>query len=215
MKQNGSGFRIRGRHIPSIVVWLVAVGGVVYLLNRPVWRLETTGIAQAEQRAIVAESAGRLSRIGARLFDPIRLGQVLAAIDEDRPTDATTARAGRELTSPLDGTVSQLHRLAGDVVQAGEPILTVTAKRPSEIAVYARDRQVANFREGATVELARLSGNQPPVRSRVIRVGTVIEPIPARLWKNSTSPEWGQAIMVAIPEDMKLIPGELVTVRVW
>ena len=55
-----------------------------------------------------------------------------------------------------------------------------------------------------------------PVRiaaSQVVELGPSVELIPERLWVNPNVPEWGRPILIKIPPDLKLIPGELVGIK--
>jgi len=133
---------------------------------------------------------------------------------QERRLDALAVnRAMLVLKSPLDGVVTQVIRGAGEAVRAGDPILTISAEQPTGVVVYANDVQMNDVKVGMPVELVRQSERTPIVASRVVAVRPVIEHLPVRLWRNPSIAEWGRAVLVSVPPEMKIVPGELVGVR--
>jgi len=128
--------------------------------------------------------------------------------------DSLTRRESVELRAPFDGVVSLVQHTAGEAVLAGEPILTIAKKEPDNIVAYATERQVSRVRENTVVQLIdRNSSPNLMVDSQVVYVGPTVEQMPARLWRNPNIPQWGRPVLVKIPPDLKLVPGEVVGVR--
>ncbi len=134
-------------------------------------------------------------------------------VQERRMAELGVDQAMLVLKSPIDGTVSQVLRGAGEAVRAGEPILVVSAARPSSIIAYLNEIQMKNAREGMTVELIRQNVHFSLGKSKVLCIGPTIEQLPNRLWRNPAIPEWGRALMIDLPANVTLVPGELVQIR--
>jgi multidrug resistance efflux pump len=117
------------------------------------------------------------------------------------------------LRSPFDGVVSQIWSRAGDAVIAGVPIVIVAEATPREVVAYASDEQLARVRQDMRVELIKAGKPIQIAASQVVELGPSIELIPERLWVNPNVPEWGRPILIKIPPDLKLIPGELVGIK--
>ena len=135
------------------------------------------------------------------------------------------------LKAPIDGVVSQILRRpvrrtgegvvrqmllrAGEAVLAGEPILTISATSPSEIIAYVGgDRLIGRVREGMTVQLVKESVPAQIASSRVTYLGPIMEVMPQRLWIAPDIPQWGRPMLIEIPPGFKLLPGEIIGIKV-
>lgn len=118
-----------------------------------------------------------------------------------------------ELTSPVDGIVSQLWRAPGEAVIAGEPILTIAVTQPTEVIGYAMQGQLERVRENMVVEVARISAPTQAATSRVTYVGPAVVQMPEQLWQNPTMPQYGRPFKVKLPPELAVIPGEVVGIR--
>jgi multidrug resistance efflux pump len=127
--------------------------------------------------------------------------------------NALTQRHALELTSPVDGTVSQIWRAPGEAVTAGDPILTIAVAQPTEVIGYATQGQLERVRENMAVEIAKASAPGQPVTSRVTYVGPAVEQMPMQLWQNPTMPQYGRPFKVKLPPELVVIPGEIVGIR--
>ncbi|UCD49255.1 MAG: HlyD family efflux transporter periplasmic adaptor subunit [Phycisphaerales bacterium] len=118
-----------------------------------------------------------------------------------------------ELTSPVDGMVSQVWRAPGEAVTAGEPILTITVTRPTEVIGYATQDQLGRVRENMVVEVARINAPAQAATSRVTYVGPAVVQMPEQLWQNPAMPQYGRPFKVKLPPELAVIPGEVVGIR--
>jgi hypothetical protein len=105
-------------------------------------------------------------------------------------------------------------RRAGEAVLDGEPILTISAKEPDEILAYASREQSSRVRIGTEVEVIKETEPAQIARSRVVYLGPIMEVAPQRLWLVPDIPDWGRPMLIKIPTGMKLIPGEVVGIKV-
>ncbi len=143
--------------------------------------------------------------------------------------DAWKSRHDVELKSPIDGRVISFHgqrndtilqrpgeevlRQPGEVVRAGEPILVVAGTEPNEVVAYVNEQQLGYVKEGMPVELVRTRTPAKIARSQVVQIGPTIEPMPQRLWRNPSIPQWGRPVLIRIPTGLDLVPGEVVGIR--
>ncbi len=133
------------------------------------------------------------------------------------------------IKSPIDGMVVQIQvnanqsasrrpgedvlRRAGEIVLAGEPILTIAELEPREIVAYADEGLSGMLSETMAVQLVKRTEPAQIADSQVVRLGATMELIPQRLWRNPNVAQWGRPILIKIPPDMKLLPGETVGIR--
>lgn len=128
--------------------------------------------------------------------------------------DALRVKEAVELRAPFDGVVSLVQRNTGEVVMAGDPILTIAKTEPDNIVAYATEEQAGRVKEDMKVQL--IDRNRTPnvlIASHVLYVGPTIEQMPARLWRHPSMPQWGRPIMIKIPAELKLVPGEMVGIK--
>jgi multidrug resistance efflux pump len=119
------------------------------------------------------------------------------------------------LRVPIDGVVSSVLRHSGEAVMAGEPILTISTSSSDRIIAYIRQPLLTEPRIGMTVQISARSFNRPAAEAKILRIGTQMELIKPHLvpLSNNQAPEMGLPILVSLPASMKLIPGEIVDLR--
>jgi multidrug resistance efflux pump len=117
------------------------------------------------------------------------------------------------LKSPVDGIVSQIQKGPGETVIAGEPVITVIEQSATDIVAYVNQDQLIRVKERMPVQLVK---NGKPVQvagSQITRLGPGVELIPQQLWQDPRAEEWGRAVYIKIPPNLKLVPGETVGIR--
>jgi hypothetical protein len=117
------------------------------------------------------------------------------------------------LTAPCDGYVSQIQCEVGEAVMQGVEILRIAKEKPRAIIAYANEGIVGELAIGKRVEVVK--GSMPPQKgsSTVTYIGPAVEQMPQRLWRNPNFPQWGRPLLIEIPSDMDLIPGEMVGIK--
>jgi multidrug resistance efflux pump len=70
-------------HIMPVLIWLVAVAGVVGLFQKRWQGFEIVGMAQGQVHEVAATVAGRLKTVSVELFETVNRGQVLATLDDE------------------------------------------------------------------------------------------------------------------------------------
>jgi multidrug resistance efflux pump len=123
----------------------------------------------------------------------------------------------REVKSPVDGTVMEIHKRPGEGARAGKTIMVIAAKDAPFIMGYLREDQPLRPVPGMKVTI-RTRGGATPRRAfdtYVASVAPQVEPIPPRHLRNPNVPEWGMPVQIAIPPEAELRPGELVDLVFW
>ena len=132
---------------------------------------------------------------------------------ERRKDELLVRREKLVLTAPCDGYVSQIQSEVGEAVMQGVEILRIAKEKPRAIIAYANEGIVGQLSIGKRVEVVK--GSMPPQKgwSNVTYIGPAVEQMPQRLWRNPNFPQWGRPLLIEIPLDMTLIPGEMVGIR--
>jgi multidrug resistance efflux pump len=140
---------------------------------------------------------------------------------EERNLDLMEAQfAPISLVAPFDGVVSVVHRLSGESIQPGEAILTIARERASRVVAFVRQPINLDPKPGMKVEVRTRSGLRAQGVGEVISVGSQLEPVfPSLLPKssnqggNNSVGELGLPLLVSLPPDFPVHPGEIVDLR--
>lgn len=139
---------------------------------------------------------------------------------EERNLDLMEAQfAPVDLIAPFDGIVSVIHRVSGESIQAGDAILTIAREKPSRVVAFVRQPINMDPKPGMKVEVRARSGTRPQGVGEVINVGSQLETIfPSLLPKTSNqggngNSELGLPLLVSLPPDFPVRPGEIVDLR--
>ena len=68
-------------HIIPVLVWLFALGGVVFLFNTRIQRFEVIGMANSKIWQVSAVETSRIKSLDVNLYDEVKRGQVLVVLD--------------------------------------------------------------------------------------------------------------------------------------
>ena len=119
------------------------------------------------------------------------------------------------ITAPCDGYISSINSQIGEIAILPDfPILSITEEHPSSIIAYVNENLAGHFTANKEVEIVKGSEPKQIGKSVITYIGPRVEQLPTRLWRNPTVPQWGRLMQIEIPMRMKLIPGELVGIRV-
>jgi multidrug resistance efflux pump len=111
-------------HILPILIWFVAIAGVVVLFKHRTERFEVVGIAQSHTTQIASIQTGRLRSVSVELFDTVSKNQTVAMLDDTLlKAEITTAKAeierlDAELNAEKDRFEAQQIDLQNDLVAA-------------------------------------------------------------------------------------------------
>ena len=98
---------------------------------------------------------------------------------------------------------------------AGEPILTISSGSSDRIIAYMRQPLLTEPRIGMSVQVCARSFKRQAAEAKILQIGTHMEPINHYLLPvaNGHPPETGLPILVSLPLSLKLLPGEIVDLR--
>lgn len=117
------------------------------------------------------------------------------------------------LKSPIGGMVSQIQKGPGEIVLAGEAILSVAELQPSHVVAYIDESQVGRIKERMVVQLIKTGNPGQIAESQIVSLGSTIEMLPQRLWRNPSAEQWGRPVLIAVPPGLNLLPNQTVGIR--
>jgi multidrug resistance efflux pump len=157
---------------------------------------------------------------GEAKLDDEASASIRAAIGvEERNLDLIEAQmAPITLTAPFDGTVSLVYRRSGESVLAGEPIVSVARDRGTRVVAFVRQPLSLQPTVGMKVEVRSRGSRRSMGVGEVVSVGTQLEPVLPTLLPRTTAGtgvplEYGLPLLVNLPPELAVLPGELVDLR--
>ncbi|MEM1448496.1 MAG: HlyD family efflux transporter periplasmic adaptor subunit [Planctomycetota bacterium] len=143
----------------------------------------------------------------------------LAAIDalqsrvDARRLEVSVLRSEREaliLRAPIDGRIASVNAYPGQPIVAGASVVVIQAMLPRDVAVYLPEPTSGELETPQTILLSRLSAPEVAVEAEVLGLGRGVEQLPVRLWPSPNLPQFGRVLLVRPPDELGLIPGEVV-----
>lgn len=144
------------------------------------------------------------------VLDPLRLA---LQVQERVVDELVIERESLVLRSPVDGWVTQVFYGTGEAVMAGDPIATVTSEAPARLVAYVHEAKAPRVTADTEVTIIRRTSPPESVRSRILHVGPAIELLPERFWRATNLPAYGRPVVIAGASGWRLLPGEVVGVR--
>ena len=130
---------------------------------------------------------------------------------EARLSDAEQSQRLITLRSPIDGVVTNILHSEGESIAANEPLVTITALQPGNIIGYLRQPLPVEPAIGMEVEVRSHGRSRQKSTSTVVHVGSQFELITNPSLHPTATPEVGLPVEVLLPPDLKLRPGEIVS----
>jgi multidrug resistance efflux pump len=117
----------------------------------------------------------------------------------------------RDIKSPIDGTVMQIHERPGQSAKPALPIMVIAAERGDFIVGYVRENQGVRPTHGMEVTVRPRGGTTTrSLQTFVESVAPQLAPLPARYLRNPAVIEWALPVQIALPAEADLKPGEMV-----
>lgn len=150
-----------------------------------------------------------------------------SAADESPATKAALAVAEKNLElaeaqlqpivliAPIDGSVSKVDKAAGASIVEGVPIVTIASTTPSQIIGYLSQPLRIEPTVGMRAEIRSRGQVRKTGVAKVLQIGPRMElfDAPLRIRGMGAAQERGLPILISIPPDMSMRPGELVDIR--
>src|SRR2546423_4946583 len=168
--------------------------------------LTIVGQVDVETALVTSPVAGNLILINDEkhhIYEPVAKDEVLTRIEQTGGKDA-------EVTSPIAGQIVKIHAGKGRHVAVGDPLFTIAAERGHHITTYVRADQRLQPEPGMPVDIRLRSDPSQIFQAAVERIGPQYEQIPIAQLRDQKSKEWGVPVVISIPTNAALKPGELV-----
>jgi hypothetical protein len=201
--------RLQQRLVPFLFVALGAAAA--WRLWREAPRITAVGQVDLETVNVRSPADGEAadpppdSPPSPRLIDAVAPGQVLARV---RTTDGKLL----DITAPFGGQVVKVDCNPGQAVASGQTLFRIASDRGLSITTYVRSDQRARPEPGMAVDIREESDAARTFHAVIERVGPQYEPIPSAQLRDRKAEEWGVPVIISLPPEAKLKPGELVYV---
>ncbi len=175
--------------------------------------------------AETAETAKLVSELGAALEG---LQDLDAAESEDIAAPLQAAMQAQErhlkrieqlseptiLQAPIAGKIAKIHRLPGENILRGDRVLAITAETPAQILAYLKTPVSVSIEPGAPVKLQTRGLVRKEAAAFIESIGPEWQTLtPGSEFAGlRTAPERGLPILVNLPPELEVRPGELVNV---
>jgi HlyD family secretion protein len=177
-------------------------------------RRDALKVEVAERDRLVTEMGQVLERMvpsASAAEDPTILRAITAAI-EAQEAQLEQTEGAIQLRAPIDGIVTSIAHRPDEAIMAGEPLVEISGAQPERILGFIRQPIGFEPKKGDRVEV-RTRGNSRQVGiTQVTAVGARLELFtqPLRIRGFDSSMERGLPVVLDVPLDMRLYPGELV-----
>jgi multidrug efflux pump subunit AcrA (membrane-fusion protein) len=152
----------------------------------------------------------------ATAYEPVLTPLRLAIDVKGRELEEIVRRIDNHvLRAPIDGQATILAAQAGEPVEAGAPLVTIAPTSMSRVVAYLPESMLFSANVGTPVfvsYLAPAGGERRRHPGTVVSVSATVDEAPLRHRQNPTYPVWGRAVVVALHNDIRLVPGEAVTI---
>jgi multidrug resistance efflux pump len=119
------------------------------------------------------------------------------------------------LRAPMDGRVSMILKRAGEKVVRGEPLVTISSPTSDRVIGYLRQPISVVPTTNDMVKVRTRSQKRLIADCKILHVGPSLEAInPALISPDVQRIETGLPILVALPAEFKLVPGEYVDLSI-
>jgi multidrug efflux pump subunit AcrA (membrane-fusion protein) len=196
--------RAQHRIVPFLAVALCAA--VAWRLWQDSPRMTAVGQVDSVTAEARAPAAGMLVDPGTdppALYETVSAGQVIARVEQ-------AGGKTKDVAAPIAGQVIKIHRRPGQQITAGEVVATIAADRGTTITTYLRAEQRARAEPGMIVDARERADSSAPFHATIERIGPQYEPVPSSQLRDRKTEEWGLPVVLSIPPEVNLKPGELV-----
>ena len=171
-----------------------------------------------ERQTLVATLGNRIEELrhsmDPKTQDSLETWKTEITFIEERFQKIAINQEAIQLRAPFDGMITKVLRNVGENVLAGEPLLLLTATEPKSITGYLRQPFPLEPAIGQKVQVRTHAKKNLIGNATITRVGVHFEPILNPALHPSPTPEVGLPIEVSLPPNIKLRPGELVSLMI-
>ena len=117
-------------HVLPVLIWLVAVAGMVVLFSRRTQRFEVLGVAQGRVYQVSSTCTGRLKSLPVQLFEKVSKGQTVAVID--------LVLDDENIQAELNAISAEIEHLTAQLAPTQEALLAEQTDRQTDIITTYR-----------------------------------------------------------------------------
>lgn len=198
--------RLQHQVLPLVTVIFCSV--LAWRLWREAPQVTTVGQVNSEVADARSPAFGTLvsplQAGGPQLFDVVSAGQIIARVERQSGTWS-------DVIAPISGQVTAIHHRIGEAINTGQTYCTISGGQGHLITSYVRIEDRTQPIPGMPVNIQTRSEPYRNFRARVERVGPQYQPIPHAQLRHREE-EWGLPVIIAVPPEAQLRPGELVYV---
>jgi multidrug resistance efflux pump len=170
-----------------------------------------------EERLLVAELEAAYKRVAGQRAEDSDLSQAIAAtlnLHQERLRLKEAELRPIQLMAPMSGTVSAVHRHSGEYVSQGEAVVTIRSSRAEHIVAYIRQPLPIEPAVGMAVEVRSRNAGKTVGLGNILSIGSQMEPLtPVYQRPFFDAYESGLPILVSLPPELDVRPGELVDLK--
>lgn len=166
-----------------------------------------TLVAQRDgSAALIQALEGRLKQLRPASMEEDAVMSAALEVQHERLRLIEAEMAPVVLYAPIDGVIGPLPRQTGEIVLAGDQIGTVMSETAVQAVAYLREPIQTQPEEGQPVQIT--SASRHTGQGSVIHVSPQIETLPDRWQHPGLRPQRGLRIIVRLPPDLQVVPGE-------
>ena len=181
--------------------------------NRDLYQAEISTKEEA-----IAEIESRMKQLRG-LGEPLSPGTNQNTIEliarlENRLAAAETNWSPTTLVAPISGMVQVIYRHTAEYVVEGEPLMTISSGRSERVIAYLRQPYPLDPEVGMEAEILTRTRKPQRFMSKISEIGAQIEMITNSLAfiKQGSMVDEGLPVVLAVPMDANIRPGEIVDV---
>ncbi len=180
---------------------------VVLMWNQRMGPDTLPGEVDSLRVTLAAPAAGTVLEMGVRDLQMVKAGEILGRV---LVGDSKTIV---DLRAPFDGRTGLVSVSPGEAVTAGQSLITLAAPRGDRIICYLRQPLSVKVSTNQVALIRARSLGRHQGQSYVMQVGHELLPIRKTLLPPTHErQELGLPVLIALPEGLELLPGELVDV---
>ena len=149
-------------------------------------------------------------------YEPVLTSLRLAIDVRQRDVEEIVLRIDAHvLRAAVDGQVTELLAHAGDRVQAGTPLVTISRTSTNLVVAYLTEQMSLTARVGSAVQVncvASADAQRREFSGAIVSLSATISEAPLRYRQVPAYPVWGRGMLIALDENVRLIPGEAVRI---
>lgn len=186
---------------------------VLYDLANSTYQKAKTTVEQLEQTLKVYETQEKNLQAGQKSITPELQARVIDSLIHSRSNALNVAYKLSPLVAPADGIISSNMFRAGERIRVGDPVATIVATNLTHIIGYLRQSSVVTLKINDEVRVRSRLFPGPSGTARILKIGADVQFInPALQVTDPTRREQALQVLVSIPGDITLRPGEFVDI---